>query len=283
MSVQRNGFKDGQKDTSSKIGGSGDYLGYKLYDIIYGTTTNFDDLLKGHKTAADLIDGAAGDDVIIGYGGNDILVGGLGEDDLSGGLGNDQLVGGSWNKDPGTVDQTDEVNIDIGVWVLTNDDIINDSNDEYTFYREFTQDESKDDYVAEGSFANNGTDTIYGYEELLDVIEINALANALDAIVDADNEDLIISRADVTANDLLDGGYVSYADGQLLIDLDGLVGGADSMNPWFNVKVDYNNDPDPTTYTGTPTDFTPLDWESSETVTLEIVGLHFTFTDTAPV
>lgn len=274
MSVQRNGFKDGQKDTSSKVGGDSGYAGYKLYDL----ATSYDDLLKGHKSLADLIDGADGDDVIIGYGGNDILVGGTGHDDLSGGLGDDQLVGGSWNKDPGGANQTDEASVDIGVWVLTND-VEGDSSDTYTFYREFTQDNFKDDYVAESSSVNNGTDTIYGYDELLDVIEVNALANALNAIVEASSGNLT-SIADVTADDLRMSGYVAYINGQLSIDLDGDGGANDDMHVWFNVKVDENTAPDPTTFTGTPTDFTPLEWSNSETVTLEIVGLHFTFTNT---
>lgn len=262
MSTQRNGFKDGTKDTSSKAGGSdGTYHGYQLY-LGSGNA----DLLKGHKSGPDLIDAGNGDDVILGYGGMDILVGGSGDDDLSGGLGNDQLIGGLWDR---TVDN--DADIEIGHWVLdAGIDLISSDDDTYSFAREFTQDNATDDFVAESSYDKNGTDIIYGYDQSLDVIEINALFSALQTIANADYSGVIES---VTAADLVDAGYIYYDDGDLSIDLSG----TSDFDIWFNIKIDDFND----TGTTNPGDSQPLDpsWSYADSVTVEIVGLQFTFFD----
>ena len=98
-----------------------------------------DDFLRGDKAGtANMIDGEGGDDVIIGKGGADHLVGGDGEDDISGGAGNDLLVGGGW--------------------IDALSDSVVDSEDS------FLQDDYSDDFNAEATFVENGTDTIWLYD-----------------------------------------------------------------------------------------------------------------------
>lgn len=261
MSTSRGGFKSGNLPGNDKTGFSG---------------TPFADQLKGTR-GADTIDGGAGDDVIIGYYGNDVLEGGAGSDDLSGSYGDDSLIGGSWNA-------TDSNGtIDIGHWQLTagGETPADGTDDVWTFQREFTQDVSGDDYVAAGNFADNGTDTIYGYDASADEIEVNALQAALNAIVaelDLLDGGEVGSKtlADVTSAHLVAGGYVAFDNGQLKIDLDGGEGGAQDV--WFNVKVDASG-----LAGGQQTnvgDVRPVDpvWSDAAAVVLSINGLAFTFT-----
>lgn len=262
MSTKRDGFKSGNPAGSDK-------------GVTYGTAGH--DQIKGNRNA-NVIDGLAGDDVIIGYAGNDVLEGGVGSDDLSGGYDNDSLIGGSWN-----ADADGDSNIEIGRWQQTaGGGTPGDATDDvWTFQREFTQDVDADDYVAAGSFADNGTDTIYGYDANADVIEVNALQAALNAIAAAlDLSDDGLSNgtktlADVTSAHLVDGGYVAFEDGQLKIDLDG---GEGAQDVWFNVKVDNSGLAD-----GTSTnlgDAQPSDpqWSDAGSVVVAINGISFVFT-----
>ena len=55
------------------------------------------DILAGHATAANTIDGGAGSDTIYGGTGADSLVGGAGNDEITGAGGNDTILGGAGN------------------------------------------------------------------------------------------------------------------------------------------------------------------------------------------
>lgn len=253
--MARDGFKFGNGPGTDK-------------GIMYGT--NNADQIKGTRLA-DTIDGLAGDDVIIGYAGDDTLEGGTGADDLSGGTGNDRLVGAVWN-----ADADGNTNIDIGHWTQTAGAGTPETNDDvWTFTREFTQDGQADDYVAAGSFAENGTDTIYGYDQAHDVIEVKALLTAVNTI--AQQLDLADdgfangtkTAADVTAQDLIAGGYVALEGGHLKINLSG--GGA--TDSWFDVKVDNSDTANGATTTTNP-GADPA-WADATQVTIEVGTYHF--------
>ena len=178
-----------------------------------------DEQLKGSNQPND-IDGGDGDDVIIGRGGEDRLVGGSGEDDLSGGEGNDILVGG----------------------ILTGTDF-----DTATF----DQDEYSDDYNAEATFGDNGTDTIRGYDDddsgngVVDVIDFS---DAIDFAVDA-----LEGEKEAQLNATL-----SYEE-----DPSALVGAGELSfegNAWFNVYSEYDQS------------------EIASTVYVEVDGDVFTWT-----
>ena len=168
-----------------------------------------DEQLKGSNQSND-IDGGSGDDVIIGRGGNDRLVGGSGEDDLSGGEGNDILVGG----------------------ILTGADFDTAI---------FTQDDYSDDYNAEATFEDNGTDTILGYDadatdfEDSGVVDVIDFSDAFDFTDPTDNgEPTTVLEKEAQLND-----WLAYnADGTL----------TDANNPdnvWFNVYSNYDVSADP--------------------------------------
>jgi Ca2+-binding RTX toxin-like protein len=139
----------------------------------------------------DVVDGMEGDDVIIGFAGDDTLTGGAGKDNLSGGEGNDTLVGGS----------------------------------------ALEGDADEDHFVSGSSFADNGTDTINGYqaEDLVDLTA--ALGSAYAAL------DLADDLLDNGSVNLFDAGLVSYdaSTGELSVDTDG-AGLDDGMNVWFVVS-----------------------------------------------
>lgn len=116
-----------------------------------------DQQIKG-TSGDDSIDGGGGDDVVIGFAGDDTLIGGDGEDDLSGGEGDDTLVGG----------------------------IVDDLEGVPTFF----QDDYSDDYNAEATFEDNGTDTILGYDDdaaagdgaTLGVVDVIDFSDAIDFV-----------------------------------------------------------------------------------------------------
>jgi len=164
-----------------------------------------DQLIKGTKDN-DELDGGDGDDVIIGFRGDDNLIGGDGEDDLSGGEGDDTLVGG-------IVELVDDV--------LT-----------------FTQDDYSDDYNAETTAEDNGTDTILGYDadptdfEDSGVVDVIDFSEAID-FADLATEDEKEAQLDAT---------LSYDDAT------GDLSDADA-NVWFKVFSNYEGtDPADTVY-----------------------------------
>jgi serralysin len=73
---------------------TGDAAGdtYVSIERLYGS--RFNDSLRGDN-AANVVNGAAGNDVLYGRGGNDTLIGGDGNDNLVGGAGADKLDGGN--------------------------------------------------------------------------------------------------------------------------------------------------------------------------------------------
>jgi len=231
-----------------------------------GNKTNGDtaDHIKG-TNGADTLFGGAGDDVIIGFRADDILVGGAGHDDLSGNKGDDSLVGGDWTDDGDGV-------IEVGNWALTDlgADTVSTEDDVYTFTREFDQDSDPDHYVAADSFNNNGTDTIYGYDEAMDVIQVDALQAGYDAL---DFLDDATYNGSVDAADLETAGYITYDDstGELMIDLDG---GGDDYQTWFVVKTDETGLTTGDTNIGGPG---ASDWSNADSVMVQIGDQTFTF------
>ena len=250
MATQRDGFKNGNP------GGS---------DNGNTATGNASDHIKG-TTGADTLSGQGGDDVIIGFRGNDILVGGTGHDDLSGSKGDDSLVGGDWADSDGD-------GIEIGNWTLTDPgaDTVSTTDDVYTFTREFTQDSDTDHYVAEDSFEENGTDTIYGYDEAMDVIQISALQAGYDTLDFLDDG---LYNDSVDAADLEAAGYITYDDstGELMVDLDG---GGDNYDTWFIVKTDDTGLTTGDTNLGGPD---ASDWSNADSVMVQIGDQTFSFT-----
>lgn len=210
--VKRGGFDDKQFNIDAQVG------------IDTYTGGPGDELLRGNNDA-NMIDGAAGDDVIIGKGGDDHLVGGDGEDDLSGGEGDDLLVGAMWEDE--------------------NDDSTIDADDK------FTQDDFSDDYNAEATFAENGTDTIWYYDadptDSSDsgVVDFIDLSEPIE-FVDTDDSGTV-EDAEMLAQ--LNGEW-SYDDGTGAL--------SNSDGTWFNVYSD----------AGTT---------AAETVYLEVDGNQFTW------
>ncbi len=210
--VERRGFEDKVFNIDAEVG-----------DTTY-TGGAGDELLRGNNDA-NMIDGAAGDDVIIGKAGDDHLVGGDGEDDLSGGEGDDLLVG--------------------AIWTDANADSTIDAGDT------FVQDDFSDDYNAEATFAENGTDTIWYYDadpedfEASGVVDFIDLSEPIefvdqDSDLDVDTDDMLIQLNNEWTYDETTGALSS--------------GG----NTWFNVFSD-----DGTT--------------AAETVYLEVDGNQFTW------
>jgi Ca2+-binding RTX toxin-like protein len=185
------GFKSGNLP-GNKYQGKGWLFGTEQNDHIMGT--------KG----ADVVNAGGGNDVVIGYAGNDMLVGGTGADNLSGGLGNDVLVGGSW------ADGDSSSTID---------------------FAEVTGDADVDVYVGGSSFADNGTDTIMGYQAE-DRIDLGSgLGVAFEqAYADAGYD------AAAAWDALVQGGYVSLAGGALVVDQDGSAG-LGTADTWFVVNA----------------------------------------------
>lgn len=168
-----------------------------------------DQKIKGDKVLDDLaLSGAEGDDVIIAYGGNDTAIGQDGEDDLSGGAGDDLLIGAIW------------------------DDTVADGM--VAAGDTFTQDDFSDDFNAEETFEDNGSDTIWMYDSNATtsdggtegVVDIIDLGDAID-FVDTDGMNGIEDSeklAQLDAAFSYDSATGALADG--------------SANTWFTVYAD---------------------------------------------
>jgi Ca2+-binding RTX toxin-like protein len=198
--------------------GKGDLAGTDFNDHIMGTTGD------------DVVDGGAGNDVIIGFAGNDTLSGGDGNDNLNGGTGDDSLTGGAGADNLSGGEGNDVLaGAAAGGWTLTTDNVDN-TTDVWTFTG--GGDADADRYVGGASFADNGTDTITGYQAE-DAVDLTAALGATFAALDL--------LDDATANgsvDLFAAGYLSYdaTTGALSVDTDGSAGEADSLNVWFIVQ-----------------------------------------------
>ncbi|WP_108723972.1 malectin domain-containing carbohydrate-binding protein [Hyphococcus luteus] len=79
-------------DGETPANGAGDAQGDILVNIYGVEGSDFDDLLRGGVSSADVFDGGAGDDTLEGRGGADTLIGGAGVDSLDGGDGFDTAV-----------------------------------------------------------------------------------------------------------------------------------------------------------------------------------------------
>jgi Ca2+-binding RTX toxin-like protein len=216
--TQRNGFKDGNGAGNGQGQGKGELIATEMDDHLMGTEN------------ADVVDGLGGDDVMIGFAGNDTMSGGDGNDDVNGGSGDDSLNGGTGADNLSGGEGNDVLaGAAAGGWALTTDNEDN-TTDVWTFTG--GGDADADHYIGGASFADNGTDTISGYqaEDLVDLTAaLGATFDALDLLDDA------------TANgsvDLFAGGYLSYdaATGALSVDTDGLAGVDDILNVWFMVQ-----------------------------------------------
>jgi Ca2+-binding RTX toxin-like protein len=216
--AQKGGFVGNGPGNAHGLG-KGDLAGTDFNDHIMGTT------------AGDIVDGLAGNDVIIGFAGNDTLSGGDGNDNVNGGAGDDLLTGGAGadNLSGGEGNDVLVGGIGAGGWTLTTDNVDN-TTDVWTFTG--SGDTDADHYIGGASFADNGTDTISGYQAE-DVIDLTQALGATFAVLDL--------LDDATANgsaDLFAGGYLSYdtTTGALSVDTDGSAGEADSLNVWFIVQ-----------------------------------------------
>lgn len=115
--------------------GADTLLGGDDQDIIYGGAD--DDRLFGNN-GNDEIGGGSGNDSLSGADGNDVLFGGIGNDELFGGNGADTIYGGA------------------------GDDVINFEEN----------DGARDVY---GAVQGNGHDSVFGFEDGIDVIDLSAL------------------------------------------------------------------------------------------------------------
>jgi hypothetical protein len=198
--VKRHGFKSNPHDDQHMKGEKGD---------------EFDDLLVGGLPENVF------DDVIIGFGGDDTLVGQDGEDDLGGGAGDDLLVGAMWTDDDGIVEDTE---------AATDGNGVVDAADT------FAQDDFSDDFNAEGTFEENGTDTIWLYDD--DVASgsahdlIDGVYDVIDLSDTLDFEDTDFSGTitDEEKEDQL-GVMFTYDDGELQT-------AGNDAEVWFNVFTD---------------------------------------------
>jgi Ca2+-binding RTX toxin-like protein len=240
---------DGNPPGNAHGGGKGDLAGTEFDDHIMGTTG--DDVvsaLGGNDVVIgfagnDTLDGGDGADNLNGGAGSDLLIGGNGADNLSGGEGSDTLVTGAWD----STLNGDGV-VDTGGWVLTYDDADN-TLDVWTWQgSEYIGDAERDTIVGGSSFADNGSDTVIGYQAE-DAIDLTAaLGSVFDTLDLAD--DALANGSAWTA--LFDGGYVAYdsTTGALSVDTDGSAGLADTLNVWFTVSSDTSGYSNGDTYTG---------------------------------
>ncbi len=181
----------------------------------FKTNPHDDRHIKGTKFDDDLFGGDF-DDVIIGHGGNDTLVGQDWEDDLGGGAGNDLLVGAIWadeDSDPDTVATTD-------------------GNGEVDAADTFTQDDFSDDFNAESTFAANGTDDIWLYDDDTSDFDGSGVYDVIDLsdTLDFEDTDLSGTITDEEKEDQL-GEMFTYDDGELQT-------AGNDAEVWFNVFTD---------------------------------------------
>ncbi|MEZ9200689.1 beta strand repeat-containing protein, partial [Shewanella sp. 10N.286.54.B9] len=128
------------------------------------------DILFG-QGGMDILNGDAGNDIILGGDGNDTISGGTGRDLLSGGRGDDSLYGG-------TVATADDSERDFFWW-------------------------SEDS-------ADNSTDTVYGFNQQVDVLDLS---------------DLLINEENGNLEDYFSSITISGGDTTIVLDIDGVAGG----------------------------------------------------------
>jgi Ca2+-binding RTX toxin-like protein len=199
------GVKRGGFDDKLKVEGN-------RYFADDGQVVTGDEQIKG-SNGDNTLDGADGDDVIIGYRGADLLIGGDGEDDLSGGGGGDQdtLVGG----------------------ILDGDDPLAGA---------FTPDEFSDDFNAEASFEENGSDLIRGYDDAAGesgVVDVIDFSDAIDFVDPTDD-----------GTPTTDEEKEAQLEAQLSYDPENgnLSDTNEPANVWFNVTSDYEGTTASTVY-----------------------------------
>ncbi|WP_044555556.1 beta strand repeat-containing protein [Shewanella piezotolerans] len=131
---------------------------------------NGNDILFG-QGGMDILNGGAGNDIIMGGDDNDTISGGSGRDLLSGGKGDDSLYGG-------TIASADDSERDFFWW-------------------------SEDS-------ADNSTDTVYGFNQQIDVLDLS---------------DLLINEENGNLEDYFSSITISGGDTTIVLDIDGVAGG----------------------------------------------------------
>ncbi|MGS0724099.1 VCBS domain-containing protein, partial [Shewanella sp. 30m-9] len=134
---------------------------------------NGNDIIFG-QGGDDTLNGGANNDILIGGDGSDTIIGGVGRDLLSGGIGNDALYGGE----------------------LLNPD-----------------DSERDFFVWGSNSADGSTDTIYGFNNQIDTLDLS---------------DLLVNEENGNLEDFLSFSF-NLGDTTITIDADGLGGSTDSV------------------------------------------------------
>ena len=135
-------------------GGAGD-------DTVTGGDGN--DVAFGGE-GSDFVGGGAGDDKAYGGAGNDTVAGGAGNDVVGGGAGNDQLLGGAGNDTVYGGSGDDTVFAGSGA-----DRIYGGTGNDVIYFG--TNDGAADVYA---SVASNGSDTLWGFEDGIDKLNLTA-------------------------------------------------------------------------------------------------------------
>ncbi|WP_220736805.1 retention module-containing protein [Shewanella sp. c952] len=131
-----------------------------INNLIFGSTSS--DSLTG-ANLDDRIFGREGNDILKGLAGNDELIGGAGNDDMEGGEGNDILIGGTG---------TDTIEGGIGRDYLSGGQG-SDSLDGGALNG--ADDGERDFFVWEQDSADNSTDTVYNFNNDVDVLDLTGL------------------------------------------------------------------------------------------------------------
>ena len=144
----------GTPDSDILTGTAGD-------DSIYGLQS--DDIISGGD-GNDFVGGGAGDDKAFGGAGNDTVAGGAGNDVVGGGAGNDQLLGGAGNDTVYGGSGDDTIYAGSGA-----DRIYGGSGNDVIYFG--ANDGAADVYA---SVASNGSDTLWGFEDGIDKLNLTA-------------------------------------------------------------------------------------------------------------
>jgi beta-glucanase (GH16 family) len=161
-------------------------------DTVYGGAGN--DIIEGGDgqdslyggTGNDTLQGNSENDFIYGEQGNDLLEGGTGVDHLYGGSGNDQLQGGSGNDKLFGNNGNDIIFGNDGVDVMAGGDgadlIDSGAGNDHMWGGNFNADGKIDVF----SFSQNcGADTIYDFENTIDLINLTSFSSEYDQVQDS--------------------------------------------------------------------------------------------------
>ena len=150
-----------QDDTLTGAAGDDSIFGLAGDDTVTGGDGN--DVAFGGE-GSDFVGGGAGDDKAYGGAGNDTVAGGAGNDVVGGGAGNDQLLGGAGNDTVYGGSGDDTIYAGSGA-----DRIYGGTGNDVIYFG--TNDGAADVYA---SVASNGSDTLWGFEDGIDKLNLTA-------------------------------------------------------------------------------------------------------------